>query len=195
MLRINLLPIRQLKKQAVAINQLIVAGFAVFALILILAFSGYVQSSIAKGIQSDINELNRIKAEKKHILDEIKKLEKKQKELKRRIDVIHKLKKNSNLAVRVMDEIANRIDNDRLWLLTFKHSSSSLSMTGVALDNKSIAEFMKSLEKSPYVVKQSINLKNSTLKIIAGKNLKSFALSCSVSPPPTEKTQPNNDKK
>jgi len=183
MLRINLLPIRQLKKRAAAVKQLIFAGFVFVALILFLAAAGFVQSTIANSVRSDIAGLNKIKQKNKPILAEIKKFEKKKAELERKISVIKKLKKNSSLAVRVMDEVANLIDNERMWLLTFNNRAGSLSMKGVALDNRTIADFMKALEKSPFVVKQSINLADSTLKRISGKSLKTFSLSCSVSLP------------
>lgn len=195
MLKINLLPIRQLKKRAAAVNQLIIAGIAVFGLILFLIVAGTIQAFVADGIRDDITELNQIKKKHAPILAEITKFEKKKKELERRIDVITELKKNSTLAIRVMDEVANRIDNDRLWLLSFQNRGGLLSLTGVALDNRSIADFMKALEDSPYINKESVNLDNSTLKRIAGKNLKSFALSCNVSPPATETTEPKKQKK
>ena len=183
MLRINLLPVRQLKKRATAVNQLIIAGFFIVTMILFLATAGFIQLTIANSIRSDIEGLNKIKQKNAPILAEIIQFEKKKAELERKISVIKKLKKNSSLAVRVMDEIANLIDNERMWLLTFNNRAGSLAMTGVALDNRTIADFMKALEKSPFVVKQSINLANSTLKRMSGKSLKSFSLSCSVSLP------------
>ncbi len=191
MLRINLLPIRQLKKRAAAINRLTLSALTIVGVILILVALVTIQSSIANNIRSDINTLKSIKKKNAPILVEIKSFEKKRKELERRISVIQKLKKNSSLTVRIMDEVANLIENERMWITSFQQQSNSLSLQGIALDNRSIADFMKALEKSPYINSESVNLANSTLRRIAGKNLKSFLLSCSVNYPKDNKEKKN----
>ena len=195
MLKINLLPIKQLKKRAAAINQLIVGGLAILILIFFLGFSGYVQSTIANGIREDIAELESVKKKNEPILKEIQTFKQKKAELDRRIAVIDKLKSTSGLAVRIMDEVAKSVDNSRMWLVSLKHSGMSLSMKGMALDNKSIADFMKTLENSPYIDRKSINLGDSTMKRMAGKELKSFTLSCNVTTPNNDKAQANSKKK
>lgn len=209
MLTINLLPVKQLKKRAAAINQLIVAGLAISIIIVALVSAGYVQSSIKKGVQSDIATLNAKKKAKAAILAQIKQLEKKRIELDRKIGVIKKLKKGSALAVRIMDEVANRIDPDRMWLTSFTQSGSSLSMQGVALDNKSIADFMEKLEESSYIytlkkndkgkvekAKDNVRLQDSKLKKLSGKNLTSFSIRTTVHMPQQMKTtQPSKGNK
>lgn len=189
MLRINLLPVRQIKKRAAARNQLIAGSIAFFILLLFLALTGTIQSSIANGIRSDIAGLNRIKQNNAPILAEIKRFEQKKAELERRISVIEKLKKNSSLTVRVMDEVANLIDNDRMWLLSLKQTGASLSMKGVALDNRTIAVFMDALKDSPWVNRESVELGDASLKKVADKNLKAFSLRCSVAPPQEKSSQ------
>lgn len=186
MLRINLLPIRQLQKRAAAVNRLVLSVLSICGLILILVGISTIQSSIANNIRSDITTLNSIKKKNAPILAEIKSLEKKKKELQRRISVIEKLKKSSSLTVRIMDQVADLVDNERMWITSFQQRGGSLSLQGIALDNRSIADFMKALEKSPYINSQSVNLANSTLRRVANRSLKSFLLSCSVRLPQDE---------
>jgi type IV pilus assembly protein PilN len=114
-------------------------------------------------------------------LKEIEKLKKAKVELDRKTGIIKKLKTDSSLTVRVVDEVANRIDNQRMWLTLLHQQNSSLRLSGIALDNQTVAQFMDSLKESPFV--NSVTLTNSSLKIISGRNLKSFELTCSVAQP------------
>ena len=195
MLKINLLPIRQLKKRAMAIKQLFAAAIAFGILVFFLLIAGYIQSNIIQGIQSDITGLNTIKKKNAPILAEIKRYEQKRGELERRIDVINKLKINSSLTVRVMDEIANLIDSDRMWLISLQQKGSSLSLKGVALDNRTIAVFMDALKNSAYITAASVELGDASLKRIANQSLKAFSLRCNVSAPQKKDSQENGEKK
>ncbi len=186
MLRINLLPIRQLQKRAAAVNRLVLSALAICGVILLLLVVSTIQSSIANNIRSDIRTLKNIKKKNAPILAEIKSLEKNKQELQRRISVIEKLKKSSSLTVRILDQVADRVDNERMWITSFQQRAGSLSLQGIALDNRSIADFMKALERSPYINSESVNLANSTLTRVANRSLKSFLLSCSVRLPQDE---------
>jgi type IV pilus assembly protein PilN len=178
MLRINLLPIRQLKKRAKAQQQLFAMG-AVLALTLAAALCvGYLQLQRVKALEQEISALNTKKQSFTPTLNKIAQLKKDQEELNRKTNIIKQLKTDSSLTVRVVDEIANRLDNQRMWLETLQQQGSSLSLSGVALDNQTIAQFMDNLKASPYV--RDVSLSNSSLKVVSGRNLKSFNLSCSV---------------
>ncbi len=193
MLRINLLPIRQLKKRAKARNQLIgvLAGFV--ALLLLLAFVGYLQSQKISNLQSSITQLNNEKSSYSTTLAQIRKMEQTKKELERKTDVINNLKAKSSITVRVLDAVANIIDNDRMWLLTLSQSGASLQLKGMALDNQTIAEFMDNLKASP--IFQDVDLTNSSLQNYAGQDLKSFSLHCSIAVPQAKPTTGKKTKK
>ncbi|MCP3930505.1 MAG: pilus assembly protein PilN [Bacteroidetes bacterium] len=184
MLKINLLPIRQLKKRAKARNQL-VGFFVVFLAILsILAFTGVVQTNNITSLNKQIKKLEKEKKSYKPTLVKIEKLKKDKAILETRIKVINKLKKDSSLTVRVLDEVANVIDNERMWLQSLAQQGGSLSLKGIALDNQTIAQFMNSLKASPFI--KGVNLTNSSLKQVSNKNFKSFSLQCTVGFPTNE---------
>jgi type IV pilus assembly protein PilN len=189
MLRINLLPVRQLKKRAKAKNQIL--GFCVvfMCLVGILFLVLIYQTGRIKSIQSNITELTN---EQKRLAPEIAavdKLKKDKEELDRKISIINQLKAESSLTVRVLDEVANVVDNGRMWLTTFTQQGNSLSLTGIALDNQTVAQFMDMLKKSPFV--QSVNLSNSSLKKISDRSLKEFVLACDISQPKQEQQKTN----
>ena len=189
MIRINLLPIRQLKKRAKARNQVFLA---ILVFVLFLAAMGgvaYLQLMKVSSIQNNIASLNQEIDKLKPVLAQIKKLEEAQKEIERKSAVIDKLKADSSLTVRVLDEVANIIDTERMWLLDLSQQGGSLSLNGVALDNQTVAEFMDNLKLSPFV--SNVELTDSSLKKIAGRDLKSFSLSCSVSQPVPQSQEAN----
>jgi type IV pilus assembly protein PilN len=193
MLKINLLPIRQLQKHARARNEIF--GFVAIFLfsLFILAGVGMLQSSKASALQAEATRLNQEKLTYDKILAEIKKLETDKKELENKIGIINQLKKDSSLTVHILDEVARRLESSRMWLTTLDQQGISLALTGIALDNKTIAAFMDNLDESPFI--SNVNLSDSSLTKIAGQDLKSFALQCTVGSPSEQTDEPNQQKK
>lgn len=187
MLRINLLPIRQLKKIARAKNEIFGFTGIFLSLLLLLGIISLFQSKKASSIKEDVSRLQQEKKGYDTILAEIKKLDQDKEELTNKINIIKQLRKDSSLTVRVLDDVARKIDTTRTWLTTLDQQGTSLSLTGKALDNKTIAEFMNALDSSPFI--SDVNLSDSSLATIAGQDLKAFSLQSAVGLP-TEKTNP-----
>ena len=187
MLKINLLPIRQLKKRTKARNQLFVF-FLIFCVVLaLLGATGVLLAAKITELNEDIVAKTNEKKSFDKVVQEIADLEKRRLDLNNKIKIINQLKTDSSLTVHVLDEVANIIDNKRMWITSIKQSGGSLALSGYALDNKTIAEFMENLRlDSDYV--NSVNLSNTSLKNVSGNSLKSFSISASVSSPtpPTE---------
>lgn len=156
----------------------------VFLLVLSLAFIaalGVWQAKNITDLKTEIADLNKEKESYTPTLAKIAKLKKDRQEFERRSQIIDKLKTDSSLTVRVLDEVANRVDNQRMWLDSLHQQQSSLRLSGVALDNQTIAQFMDALKESPFV--QDVSLANSSLKVVSGKNLKYFELNCDIAQP------------
>jgi len=181
MLKINLLPVRQLKKRAKAKKQLFGMCFLFIGSLALATLVGLWQAQKLNNLKADVTALQQEKNSYNSTLKKMTRLEKEKIELTRKTNIIKELKANSSLTVRVIDEVANRIDNKRMWLDSLNQNGSSLQLSGVALDNQTVAQFMNKLKKSPYV--QSVSLKSSALKIVSGRDLKSFSLLCQVAHP------------
>ncbi len=191
MLRINLLPIRQLKKRAKARNQIVAFVMVFCAVLAVLGFVGMLQISKIDTVNAAIAELNQEQRRLAPIIAEVDRLEKEKKDLQNKIDIINKLRKESSLTVHILDEVANLIDNTRMWITSFTQQGASLQLKGTALDNQTVAQFMEILKESEYI--NSVTLSSSTLQKIANRDFKSFGLSCSVAFPvekDTAKTVP-----
>jgi len=191
MLRINLLPIRQLKKRAKARNQIISFSTLLVFLLLILGAVAFLQATQVNNIKTSITKLQKEKQRYAPILAEMKKFEQAKKDLENKIAIIKKLKRDSAITVHILDEVARKVDSKRMWLKSLKQQGASLTLSGVALDNRTIAQFMDALKKSPYI--SGVSLSNATLAKVSGRDLKSFSLACSIISP--KEAEPKKAKK
>jgi type IV pilus assembly protein PilN len=181
MLRINLLPIRQLQKRAKARNQVVSFMTLIVFLLLILGAVGFLQNTKINSIEASITKLKQEKQKYAPILAEMKRMEQTKKVLERKISIIKKLKRDSSVTVHILDEVAKKVDTRRMWLKSLKQQGASLSLSGVALDNRTVAQFMDALKESPYIGR--VNLSNASLAKVAGRDLKKFSLACSIVTP------------
>lgn len=193
MIRINLLPVKQLKKKKRLRNEVIVFSAAFVGLLLILALVGLGLSQKISHLKGDIAGLQRKKASYQPILNKIKKLQADKKKLETKLAAIKELKQDSQLTVRVLDEVASRTPSSRLWLKSLKQSKGQLQLAGVALDNATIAQFMQQLNASPYFA--DADLSSSSQLEIAGRKLKSFSLTLRVKQPEPQEQPSSQDKK
>ncbi len=187
MVRINLLPVREIKRRVKAKQQFTFFILAILGLLIFLGVVGFLQSSKAGRLQQELTNIKQEKQRYAKVLRQIDQLEKDRDLLEKRINIIHKLKAESSLTVHILDEIANRTPSRRMWLTTLSQDGDNLQLAGMALDNRTIANYMENLKESPYI--QTVNLANSSLKTFAGRNLKSFSLTCAIGVP-AEKKEP-----
>ena len=135
MLRINLLPIRQLKKRAKARNQILAFILVFVAVLALLGLTGVLLASKITELNEDIAAKNKEIKSFEKVVKEIAALEKKRLDLNRKIRIINQLKTDSSLTVHVLDEVASIIDNKRMWITSFKQSGGSLALSGFALED------------------------------------------------------------
>lgn len=154
--------------------------FLFIVALVICAFVGFLQIQRIDSLETTIADLQKEKDSYSPTLAKINKLKKDKLELERKTNIIKQLKTDSSLTVRVLDEVAKRIDNQRMWLESLNQQGFSLKLSGVALDNQTIAQFMDNLKLSPFVTE--VSLENSSMKVVSGRNLKSFQLSCNIAP-------------
>ena len=108
---------------------------------------------------------------------EVRELEAKKAEYNAKLVVIAMLKKNKMGPVRVLDDLNTAIP-ERAWLTEIKESEGSFNIIGRALDNQTVASFIRELEKSEYFGEQS----NQILKQVEqeGVKLKEFSFQTKI---------------
>lgn len=184
MIRINLLPIRQIKQRNRA-RQGILALASLFLILLVgISLVGYRQASRIEELQAETNRLNQEKVKFQAIVAQIERLKKAQQVIDTKMAVIKSLKVASQLPTRVLDEIANLTPPDRMWLTSLTYTNNILTLSGTALDNATVAEYMNRIGRSDFFT--AAELKNSSLTRVGNQKLKSFSMTVNVvvAPPP-----------
>jgi type IV pilus assembly protein PilN len=164
MIRINLLPFRAARKKENIRQQLMIYGLSVICVLCLMGLGFINLSTTLSGLKADEEakqkELKSYEATIKKIGD----LEKKIKEIRAKLDVIRELERNKTGPVHLLDEIAMAVPREKLWVSSMKENKGSLTLTGTAMDNETIALFMTNLEKSDYI--SAVDLMSAKLRTI-----------------------------
>lgn len=176
MIRINLLPFRKARKKENVRQQI-----SIFFLVLILLTLGmsYVAITLNRKIQ-DMD--NRIKTSTQQ-LNELTVLTKEINEIKKKLDiiktktaVIKNLELNRKSSVILLDTMTSMVIPARMWVTSLSAISDNVEINGIALDNKTVADFMIRLEGSKLF--SSVNLKTLKQQTIKDVALKNFEIIC-----------------
>ena len=178
MIRINLLPFRAARKKENIRRQLMIYGLSVVCLLSLMGWSFIHLTTTLSDLK--IEEENKQKELKTYeaTIRKIADLEKKIKEIRAKLEVIRELERNKTGPVHLLDEIAMAVPKEKLWLSTMKETKGSLTLTGTAMDNETVALFMTNLEKSDYI--SDVDLQSAKLREIKEYklNVSDFALEC-----------------
>lgn len=180
MIRINLLPIRAAKKKETALQQIIIlAGSVILVLVVVLSFWAVKLGQIAgveKDIKADEARLNELKT-KIGKLDQINKLKE---EVKKKLDVLALLRKNKTGPATRLATLSD-VTPDQLWLEKYREAADQISISGLALNEELIAQFIRALEDSPEY--EQVDLMVSEQKDVSGTKLKRFDLKFKIERP------------
>lgn len=177
MIRINLLPFRAARKKENINRQITI--FVLFLLLVTVALF-YGSKFFTKKIDAlnqDINNINHQLAMKTKAANEVDQIKKELDELEEKTKVIKDIEKNRKKPVQMLDAMTGLIVAKRMWFTDFSDVSNTVTIKGIALDNKTVADFMTRLEKSSLF--SNVNL--DSLKKEMFKNtlsLKNFMITC-----------------
>ncbi len=149
MVKINLLPIKSELRQKALIEHIVLL---VLCITLVFILSWFVQSSITNQKHMLQQEITQTKLEIKKLTaeaGEIEKFKKQKQELERKLEIINDLNTKKSGPVEVLDQLSLIIP-EKAWITSVKNSGNSLSLNGIAVDNPTIAMFMKKLQASRY---------------------------------------------
>jgi type IV pilus assembly protein PilN len=184
MIRINLLPFRADRRKDNIRKQI-----GIFLLGIIITTLAMLVYSMMLG-----NKIQKLDTKLAKAKEDLKIYEKKAKEvdemikqldlLKMKMDVISNLEKNRKMPLDILDEMSSSIIANRMWL-TEMVSGGSVELKGFAMDNQTVAEFMKNLEKSKFysavnlkTIKQQSLEKKKDAKSSSNMDLRYFEVTC-----------------
>jgi type IV pilus assembly protein PilN len=149
MIRINLLPVRQNRKLDAARKDLFLA---VLGGLLVLGTVAAGWTLLSVQLSTARTEVAALQAEVDKLKADVAKVEEAEKfkaELAKKLAVIGELRARKNGPVHLLEDLANATP-DRLRLTGFKQIDKDLSITGVAVSNEVISQFLRSLDASPW---------------------------------------------
>lgn len=204
MIRINLLPYRAAQKKENIRRQISIFVLAVIMVVGILVYYNMSLNSDIDALNTQIKNTKSMLAQVEKQAKEVDEIKKAFDRLKQKTDVIKNLETNRKIAVQLLDNMTTLVaekvsvspseapaDSDtkpvkRLWFTNFQENGNQIEVQGIALDNKTIADFMTRLEASNLFM--NVNLKSIKQQKINELNLKSFEIICTkISRNPAEK--------
>lgn len=150
MIRINLLPHRELKRKARQ-QQIGISAGAVFAVSLFIIWAGY---DVIVGKIETQNGRNQFLNNQIAVLDrqiaEIKDIKNQTQELLSRKDVVETLQGNRAEVVHLLDQLVRQLP-DGVYLKSIKQNGQNVNLNGYAQSNTWVSSLMKNLESSRWL--------------------------------------------
>lgn len=178
MIRINLLPVRALKKKKSIRQILSVIVLSLGMLVLIIVFFQLSLSNRIGKIEAQIaaynGEIKRLRVETK----EVSKYKSEKEALQQRIYIISSLQRARTGPVHLLDDLTVSLPG-KLWLTSLKEKDGKMELKGTAMDNETIAKFMSNLEKVEII--KNVELVISQQTETKDLKLKEFTLTCQLS--------------
>ncbi|ATB49913.1 PilN domain-containing protein [Corallococcus macrosporus] len=144
MIRINLLPVRAVKKREMGRQVLVL--FAVVLIGAALANYGWYDNrdTELKTHRQGVATAKAKIAELEKIIGEVKNINTRKAEVEKKLAVLDSLRKGRNGPVRMMDALASATPK-KVWISTFAEASNSVAIDGSAVSHDEVAEFMRGL--------------------------------------------------
>lgn len=177
MIRINLLPFRQARTRENIRRQI-----SIFLLSIVLISTALVWYTLVmdREIKQTLNQQKAVEAQialYKEKADRVTEINAQIKRLNEKLKIVASLQVRKNEQQLLLEELADRIVKDRMWLESMTADAKNVTLKGVAFDNPTIADFMRNLEASPLF--SGVDLKRSVNRMFGDSvALKSFELIC-----------------
>ncbi len=149
MIRINLLPLKEAQRAIGRRQQLSVALLGVALAVLVMVIPYMLQGHTMTRLDREIGQLRAEVAKFDAQTREVRDLERKRKELQAKLKVIEDLNQKRVGPVRILEDLS-AASPEKLWLVDFSDVNGQATISGLALDNQTIAVFMRQLQASKY---------------------------------------------
>ena len=186
MIKINLLPIKAKNRQYTTVYQLVVGAVVLLMVVFACGVHHFLQKRTENKLIANKGKLTREIQELERLIGEVKQFENKKAELQRKLDVITNLRNNKVGPVHLLEELSVTVPK-KLWLeniseTTTPPSGHAISLTGKAISDEVIAEFMQKLQESEYFSNVNLIVAQAA-GVVQGVPLQSFQLTATMSVP------------
>ncbi|MGH7821207.1 MAG: PilN domain-containing protein [Candidatus Binatia bacterium] len=190
MIRINLLPTKEKAEAASQRQEVTLFVLALVLLVGLCALLSFGQMRRSASLTSEISSLEEaLKALESQVRD-VADLEKKRKDLDSKLKVIAELGVKRVGPAKVLKDLAGATPA-RVWLTEFTELNGGATLTGQAVDNQQIAQFLRDLSESTYFT--SVDLVETTQSETGDLKLRKFILKANVNYAATQQEASRTD--
>ena len=190
MIRINLLPFRAARKKENIRRQISVFLLSFFLMLAVLIYYNIHLGGRIKDLKTDVDATKIEVAKFQKITKQIEDIKNKLAVLEKKTEVIRKLETNRFEPVEMLDNMSEKIIANRMWFTSLNDQPQNVRIDGIALDNKTVADFMTRLEGTGLF--GSVRLQTIQKHVVKGSGLKKFSITCSK---PVSNTPKKDQKK
>ena len=180
MIRINLLPFRAARKKENIRRQVSIFMLSLVFLLIIFFYYNFSLNNKVDSLNSNIKNTKTELAKYNKINEEIAQIKKKLDNLKKKMAVMKTLEANRFEPTRLLDAMTQVVVPKRMWFTNLESRGDNVNIKGIALDNKTVADFMVRLEECGLF--KQVDLKTLKRTETQSAKLKSFAISCKKNP-------------
>jgi type IV pilus assembly protein PilN len=184
MIRINLLPLKETQRAIGQRQQVSVALLSLSVAILFMVIPYVIQGRRLARLDDQIDTLQREITQLNEQTKEASDLDRKKGELQAKLRVIDDLNLKRVGPLHVLEALSTTTP-EKLWLVDFNESRGNATINGVALDNQTVAQFLRQLGESPYfvnvdLVETGANPATGSLADVAGAGMKRFIIRAGI---------------
>jgi len=175
MIRINLLPVRAVKKRELG-RQFLVLGAGVVVLTLVINGAWYLdRASTSSRNQERIATTRARIAELEKVIGEVNNINKRKREVEEKLKVLDELRRGRSGPVRMLDALSTATPK-KIWLSDFDEKQNAVKLEGTAVSHDDVAEFMRALQNVVWtpkgmarLVEQKRDAKNARVELLAAE--------------------------
>ena len=183
MIRINLLPVKELEAESIRRRELTIGGAALGLAGLMIAGVYFFQWREHRRLENELTDLRGEIQALNVKVKEVGDLQNKIKDLRGKNKIFEDLSKKRVGPVRVLESLSVATPTS-LWLTELRENRGNVVINGLAMDNQTIAEFMRALANSKYFANVDL------VEVIQEKNaapaLKKFSIKSKLLYQPAE---------
>lgn len=183
MIRINLLPFRSDRKKENIRRQVSIFLLSLAFMLIILFYYNFSLNGKIDNLNAKIKDTHSELEKYEKINKEIAEIKKKLDNLKKKMAVMDTLEAGRFAPVRLMDAMTQVVVPKRMWFTSLQSKGQRVDISGVALDNTTVADFMVRLENSGLFKEVDLKtLKRSQSTKGATSKFKTFSIVCTKKP-------------
>jgi len=179
MIRINLLSDREAIRKETTRQQVSIFILTICLVLVILGGIQFYQYRQKKDLRQNIEYVQKELKELEKKVGEVQRYKEAKTELETKLQIIERLQKGKMLVLQLLDGLGETIP-DKMWLQELGFKGGKLSMEGYAVDNETIAAFMKQLERTKSF--RTVELVLTEKKEVEGVGMKHFSLVAALAP-------------